>query len=40
MDVYVCVLQWADHSSKESNRLYKNDFETEEEAGPNKELTE
>jgi hypothetical protein len=30
--VYVAVLRRADHSSKESYRLYKKDYETEEEA--------
>jgi hypothetical protein len=28
----VAALRWADHSSKESCRLYKEDYETEEEA--------
>jgi hypothetical protein len=30
--VYVAALRRADHSSKESYRLCKNDYETEEEA--------
>jgi hypothetical protein len=30
--VYVAVLRRADHSSKESDRLCKKDYETEEEA--------
>jgi hypothetical protein len=36
--VQVAALRRADHSSKESYRLYKKDYETEEEAGPNKGL--
>jgi hypothetical protein len=30
--VWVAVLRRADHSSKEANRVYKKDYETEEEA--------
>jgi hypothetical protein len=30
--VYVAALRWADHSSKESYRLCKKSYETEEEA--------
>jgi hypothetical protein len=36
--VYVAVLRRADHSSKETYRLCKNDDETEKKPGPNKGL--
>jgi hypothetical protein len=38
--VQVAALQWADHLSKESHRLCKNDYETEEEARAQQQAAE